>query len=103
MAPLRKSMTNNGLPGWYSWVIVILMTVILSGGAMAIAIRTAGQAVEAERKARLESVESTRKATCVVIRAQNSAYTDVPPSTAAGRNAAEAWAKLSVELRCEQE
>ena len=101
MAPLRRTMTDHGLPGWYAWVIVIVMTILLSGGAMALSIRSSKQAIEAERMARIESAENTRLATCSVVLAQMSAYREVPPVTAAGKKAAQALERLSVQLRCE--
>jgi hypothetical protein len=97
MAPLRKVMTSHGLPGWYAWVIVLVTMILLSGGSMALSIRSAKRAIEADRQSR----EATRQATCAVVSAQREAFREVPPVTQAGKKAAESWERLSRQLRCE--
>jgi len=95
--PIRKVMTSHGLPGWYAWVVVLVTMILLSGGSMALSIRSANQAIEADRQSR----EATRRATCSVVSAQREAFREVPPATNAGKKAAQSWELLSRQLGCE--
>lgn len=59
-------------------------------------VRSAQVAQQAQR----EQGEQTRAVVCRLIVAQVDAYAEQPPQTAAGRNIAETWAVLKLQLGC---
>jgi hypothetical protein len=104
--PLRRWFTGHGMPGWYSWLVVVGLTVTSMGLALAVNITLTNRAISAERSARLsneQQSEQARRATCLVVIAQDDAFTNPPPATPAGRKAAAAWHYLRMTLRCDHQ
>jgi len=94
------------MPGWYSWLVVVGLTVASMGAALAVNITLTNRAIAAERAARLANEQQSaqaRHATCLVVIAQDDAFTNPPPATPAGRKAAKAWHYLRTTLRCDQQ
>lgn len=95
--PLRRWFSAHGLPGWYSWVVVVLLSITTSGLSLALSINSIHQAQATQRKQQ----EQSRQASCAVIVAQDDAFTDPAPVTTAGKKAATAWHRLRVQLGCD--
>jgi hypothetical protein len=57
---------------------------------------SARAAVEAQRRAS----EQSRAIVCALVTANVRVYEETPPSSAAGRNLAEAWVQLKAQLGC---
>lgn len=94
--PLRRWFAGHGLPSWYSWVVVVLLSITTSGLALIISINTIHRNQEAQRR----QAEQGRELTCSLVIAQDDAFTDPAPVTAAGKKAAAAWHRLRVQLGC---
>lgn len=112
MSPLRRWFIGHGMPGWYSWVVVVGLTVVSNVLVLMITLKSADRRVDAERAAReqaqmdaIAAQETARRATCRVVVAQDEAYSDpaTPPVTPAGRAAAKAWHELRVQLGCDRQ
>ncbi len=87
--PLRRWFSAHGLPGWYSWVVVVVLSITTSGLSLAISIN-----------AQHRQQEQGRQASCAVIVAQDNAFSEATPATNAGRRAAMAWHSLREQLHC---
>ena len=94
--PLRRWFAGRGLPAWYSWLVVVGLSLTTSGLALAISINSQHHAQEAQRRQQ----EQGRALTCSLVIAQDDAFTDPAPVTAAGKKAAAAWHRLRVQLGC---
>jgi hypothetical protein len=91
------------MPGWYSWVAVVLLTMTTAFGSVLICLRIAERAVEAERTARIAAAEEGRRQICQLAIAQDEAYSEPPgPSTETGKNASRAWKETRAFYRCDQ-
>lgn len=94
--PFRRWFANHGLPSWYSWVVVVLLSITTSGASLAISINSIHRQQEAQRR----QSEQGRAMTCTLVVAQDDAFADPPPATPAGRKAAAAWHRLRQQLQC---
>lgn len=97
----------RGFPGIYAWASLFLATLLSLILGMVVTFHLADRQINAERTAREQQqvdqqkqAEAGRRATCILITAQVDVYTDTPPSTPAGKNAAQAWHDLFVQFRC---
>lgn len=94
--PLRRWFAGHGLPSWYSWVVVVLLSITTSGAALAVSINSIHRQQEAQRRQQQQG----RQMTCQLVIAQDNAFTESTPATAAGRKAAIAWHQLRQQLGC---
>lgn len=95
--PLRRWFAGHGLPSWYSWVVVVLLSITTSAVSLIISINTIHRNQEAQR----QQSQQGRAMTCQLVIAQDDAFTDPAPVTAAGKKAAAAWHRLRVQLGCD--
>lgn len=94
--PLRRWFAGHGLPSWYSWVVVVLLSITTSAASLIISINTIHRNQEAQRR----QSQQGRAMTCQLIIAQDNAFSETTPATAAGRKAAQAWHSLREQLGC---
>lgn len=80
------------MPRWYLLVMVCVSLVALAGINIAYTSYVDGQRAEAEREA--------DKRWCDLLTTLDSAYSATPPTTAVGRNVADAVRKLRLSLQC---
>lgn len=111
MSPLRRWMSQHGLPTWYSWVVLFGTVVSCLGLSVTVSLATAHRSVEAERRARLATQQESQRnqraawsAACQLIVAQDNAFHDPAsrPVTSAGRASADAWRNLRKTFHCDQ-
>lgn len=101
--PLRRWFTGHGMPGWYSWVVVVGLTMTTSVLSIIICLQIAQRAVRAEQAARIEAAEAGRRQICRLAIAQDDAYSEPPgPVTQTGKAAARAWKDTRAYYRCDQ-
>lgn len=94
--PLRRWFAGHHLPSWYSWVVVVGLSLTTSGLSLAISISTIHRNQEAQR----HQAEQGRALTCSLVIAQDNAFSESAPATAAGKKAADAWHRLREQLAC---
>lgn len=94
--PLRRWFAGRHLPSWYSWVVVVGLSLTTSGLSLAISISTIHRNQEAQR----HQAEQGRELTCSLVIAQDDAFTDPAPTSPAGKKIAAAWHRLRTELAC---
>jgi hypothetical protein len=104
--PLKRWFIAHGLPAWYSWLTVVVLTVLSNLLTLLVVLNLSSNAVENERRARetaaaeaRQSGEVSRRALCTVIKTQEEVFTS--PSTPTGLKAADAWRDLGRIFRCE--
>jgi hypothetical protein len=104
--PLKRWFAAHDLPPWYSWLVVIGLTVASNVLTLVVVTSLSNRAVENERSARVAAAEESRAATersrrglCLVIESQEGVFSDA--TTPVGRRAAEAWHDLGEIFRCE--
>lgn len=100
--PLRAWFTERGHPGWYSWIVVVGTSLASSVLVLVVTLHLARASVERERQARIQASEEGRRTACVLIVAQDNAFTDSKPATEAGAAAAKAWRQLRVQFKCDE-
>ena len=105
--PLKRWFADHGLPPWYSWLVVIGLTLASNLLTLVVVLNLSERAVTNERKAReaaavesQESSERSRRGLCLVIQSQENVFTEA--STPVGRKAADAWHDLGEIFRCER-
>lgn len=111
--PLRAWFTERGHPGWYSWLVVVGTALTSAILCLVVSLHVARSSVARERAARVAQQEQAdasqreaRRAACLVIVSQDEAFNDpgsVPPVTAAGKRAADAWHSLRKQFQCDKE
>lgn len=87
----------------YAAVVVFVTLVAVAIGNVAYTNHVDGRrarSAEQARRAQVEQGEQTLAVVCRLVVAQVDAYADQPPQTAVGRNVAETWALLKVQLGC---
>jgi hypothetical protein len=104
--PLKRWFAAHHLPAWYSWLVVVGLTVLSNLLTLVVVLNLAGNAVENERRTREAAAaesqaagEHSRRALCTVIQTQEEVFTN--PSTPTGTKAADAWRDLGKIFRCE--
>ena len=103
--PLREWFTEHGLPGWYSWLVVVGTNVISSARVLIVCLTVTSRAdhrtdgVLAEMRA---GQEASRRAACLLVTAQDEAFNGpgAPKPTPLGKRSADAWHNLRTVLRC---
>jgi hypothetical protein len=88
-------------PNWYAWAILVVATAASVGLNAVVGIGLAERTIEAEKQARREAAEETRRATCSLINAQASVYRESPPQTSVGRDVARAWEDMRIRFHCQ--
>ena len=53
--PLRRWMREHGRPGWYSWLVVVLVPIMASVAVLVVSLRVNQRSIERERTARVAS------------------------------------------------
>jgi len=98
---MRNKTIPLGLAVWLAagMFVTMVVSVVVSTGQARSAVRTA---IEREKAATAAATEMARHAFCLVITTQQNVYQESPPSTPAGRGAAEAWDSLSAVFQCEK-
>jgi hypothetical protein len=99
--PLRRWFSGHGLPGWYSWIAVVLLTAISVGLNTVISLRVAHSAIENNERQRQESSRAALAIFCTAARAQENVFRE--SQSEVGRKAAEAWHDLGVTFGCFRE
>ncbi len=99
--PLRRWLTGHGLPAWWSWVVLVLFTAVSVGLNTMIATRTSQRAIEADRRARTETAQSSLAALCDAVRSQEAVFREAQSEV--GQNAARSWHALGVKYGCYKE
>lgn len=106
--PLRRWFTSHDLPGWYSWVVVVGLTVSSIGLSTVVNLNATHHAVESERRAREQAVAERAKASaaalavfCRMVITQEGVFSEAQSQV--GRNAAKAWHDLGVTIGCYKE
>jgi len=81
--PLRRWMREHGRPGWYSWVVVVMLPIMAAIAVLIISLRVNERSIDRERSARLASQE----AFCAIIVLIDDSYHEQrpPPGTASAR------------------
>jgi predicted PurR-regulated permease PerM len=111
VSPLRRWMSQHGLPTWYSWVVLMVTVLSCLGLSVMVSLTAAQRSVESERRARLAAQQESERnqragwaAACQLIVAQDDAFSDpaAQPVTEAGRKSAAAWHELRKTFRCDQ-
>lgn len=105
--PLKRWFESHGLPPWYSWLVVIGLTLSSNVLTLIIVLQLSGRAVESERAAREAAAavaasagEVNRRAFCLVIETQEEVFSDA--ATPVGRKAGAAWNELGKIFQCEK-
>lgn len=83
--PLRRYMTEHGLPSWYSWLVVVLLPILTAMGVLVVALRVNERSIDRERAAREQAQRQTDAALCSVFAPLDDSYSATPPATAAGK------------------
>ena len=98
MSPLRRYMTEHGMPSWYSWVVVVLLPVFTSTAILIICLRVNQRSIDREHAAVAKSAAATDAALCSLVAPIDDGYRAVPPATQSGKvfaaNVARARAKF---------
>ena len=103
MSPLRGWMTAHGRPGWYSWIVVVLVPIMASIGVLVISLEVNDRSIERERQARLTAErerQASDRAFCGIVVLLDDSYRRSPPSTPAGRDLARAVNEARYGYRC---
>jgi hypothetical protein len=103
--PLRRWFREHGHPGWYSWVVVVGLTMASIGLSTVVNVNLTRRAIEADRQAQAEAdrkaaaaAEAGRRTLCGVFLAQERVFTEAESDV--GKAAAKAWHDLAVTYRC---
>jgi hypothetical protein len=88
VSPLRGWMRAHGRPGWWSWLVVVLVPLMASMGVLVVSLRVNEQSIAREREQR----RVTEQALCgIIVLLDDANRTAVdPPSTDYGRKLARA-------------
>lgn len=106
-----KAEVRHYRPGVYAWLAVLISSITLPILALVVSLHMNSQAVSRERAARVEAQaeldknrEASRRATCLLIIAQDGVYGDPtsPPVTETGKQAATAWHNMREILHCDE-
>ena len=104
--PLKRWFTAHGLPPWYSWLVVIGLTLASNLLTLFVVLNLSERGVQNERRAReaaaeeaTAAAERSRRGLCTVIKTQEEALAGA--STPAGQRAVLAWHDLGEIFRCE--
>lgn len=107
MSPLRGWMQAHGRPSWYSWVVVVLVPLVASIGVLVVSLRVNSNAIDRERRANSDAINRERqvriesqRAFCGIVVLLDETWRRTPPTTAAGRELADAVAAARVVNRC---
>jgi hypothetical protein len=88
MSPLRAWMRQRGRPGWYSWVVVVMVPVLASMAVLVVSLRINQRAVQQERIAREAAIVTARDASrdtlCEIIILYDDSYKQHPPKPGGG-------------------
>jgi hypothetical protein len=76
-------MREHGRPGWYSWLVVVLVPIMASVAVLVVSLRVNQRSIERERVARIAS----EQAFCAIIVLIDDSYRQQkpPPGTATAR------------------
>lgn len=99
--PLRRWFTAHGLPAWWSWGVLVVLTAGSVGLNTVVSTRTAQRAVDADRTARQTAAEQSRGVVCLVVAKQEAVFRE--GRSEVERNAAQAWHDLGVIFGCYKE
>lgn len=104
--PLKRWFTTHGLPAWYSWLMVVGLTVVSNLLTLLVVLNLADNAIQNERIARETAAteaqaagERSRRGLCLVIESQEEVFSDAVTPT--GKKAGQAWRVLGEIFRCE--
>lgn len=107
MSPLRGWMTEHGRPGWYSWIVVVLVPIMASVGVLVVALTLNQRSIDRDRAATQRQIQVERaarltaeQALCEVWILLDDIYAQTPPPTDAGKALARAVANLRVVNNC---
>lgn len=92
--PLRRFMTEHGLPSWYSWLVVVMLPIMASVLVLVVSLRVNERSIERERLAR----EQTDAALCAVFAPIDDGYRKAPPPSASGKEFAKNVASARVKV-----
>lgn len=68
-------MEEHGRPGWYAWVVVVLIPVLVSMGVLVVSLRVSQRTVGQERNARL----AAQQAYCAILVLIDDSYRQSKP------------------------
>lgn len=91
-------MGRRPLPNWWAWVVLVVATTLNIAMTTIVTGNLAHRAIDADRRARAEAGEQSRRAVCLVVTTGEKALRDM--GTESGRNAADAWHDLGILFRC---
>jgi len=90
--PLRK------LPGWWSWVVLVLFTAVNIALTITVTSNLSQRAIDADRKARAEASAQSRSIVCLVVTTQENVFSEA--TSEVGKKAARAWHDLGELFHC---
>lgn len=93
--PLKRWFVSHSMPGWYSWVVVVLLTSVSMGGALVISLTANQRSIEREQQARAEA----EQAICDLVSLYDKVYQQEPPTTPTGVSIARGIKQFNEE-RC---
>ena len=79
---------------WYYQLTVVGASVVSVVLSVVISVNASNRAIDSDRRARAQAAAESRKATCMLVAAQDAVYSETPPSTKLGRDVAAAWHDL---------
>lgn len=105
--PLKRWFAAHHMPTWYSWLVVVGLTVVSNVITLTIVLQISDRALRSERAAREQAAEqahtageTNRRAFCLVVQTQEEVFQG--SQTPVGLKARDAWHELGEIFRCEK-
>lgn len=99
--PLRRWFTAHQMPGWYSWVILFLLTIASIGISVLVNAKLAEKAIRQSQQQAARQGEIVRHAVCLVVQAQEDVFSG--SQTPTGEKARAAWHELRELFQCDHQ
>jgi hypothetical protein len=93
-------MRAHGRPGWYSWLVVVLVPILASMAVLVTTLKVNERTVRESVARESEARRASERAFCGIVTLLDDSYRRTPPSTQAGRELAMAVRNARAGYRC---
>lgn len=93
-------MQTHGRPGWYSWLVVVLVPIMASIAVLVITLKVNERTVRESVARETEARRASEQAFCGIVVLLDDSYRRTPPVTPAGRELALAISRARSTYEC---